>query len=506
MSIALEKLEPVKAMSKALYTYLWARLFVALGLAVSFLYFVFNPPAWIGKVINLYFIFGLYALGALILMRMENRERFLILHFLADALVVSYLYSLYPLLEVSFSLFYLFPLFMAGAVLPPFQLGIVWSAIGALFLGFSYFSNQSPSFILLHIFAFFMAGLASLVLRRDVLLAEKDKREATRWRELYSTVADFLPAGLLLVDGEGIIRAANPKAREILGSDGEGKGIHEVFPSLKAGGQERVERREMRLKGPSGRIIPVGYTLVPLAEGLKVMIFTDLTKIKRLEEEKRRSQVMATLGRMTADLAHDLRNPLGAIGAAADILREMDFPDKDYGELLDIILEESERLDNLAGDFLLFASPGAGARRKEEIDLVALLGALVKKPPFMGKVKLECLHNPLVVMGNKVHLGRVFRNILNNALEADDKKLGVEVRMDKMEGAAWVDVKDYGMGIPQEIMGEIFNPFFTTKHQGVGLGLAICQRIVEEHGGRIYIESELGKGTTVSVMLPFKEA
>ena len=503
MSIALEKLEPIKTINKVLYTYLWARLFVALGLAVSFLYFVFNPPVWTGKVINLYFIFGLYALGSLMLMRVENRERFLILHFLADALVVSYLYSLYPLLGVSFSLFYLFPLFMAGVVLPPFQLGIVWSAIGALFLGFSYFSKQSPSFILLHILAFFMAGLASLALRRDVLLAEKDKREAARWRELYSTVADFIPSGLLLMDGEGVIRAANPKARDILGSDVEGRNIYEVFPNLRAS-EQKVERQEVELEAPSGRVIPVGYTLVPLAEGLKVMIFNDLTKIKRLEEEKRRSDVMATLGRMSADLAHDLRNPVSAIRGAADILREMDCPEGDYGELLEIILEESERLDKLVSDFLLFASPDVGARRKEEIDLVALLGDLVKRPPFMGKVKLECLYNPLIVMGNKVHLERVFRNILNNALEADDKRLGIEVRMDRREGAAWVDVKDYGMGIPQEIMPKIFNPFFTTKPQGVGLGLAICQRIVKEHGGRIYVESELGKGTTVSVTLPLK--
>ena len=506
MSIALEELEPIKAMGKALYTYLWARLFVALGLAISFLYFIFNPPPWIGKVINLYFIFGLYALGVLILMRMENQERFFILHFLADVLVISYLYSLYPLLGVSFSLFYLFPLFMAGAVLPFFQLGIVWSAVGILFLGFSYFSKQSSSFIFLHIFAFCMAGLASLALRRDVSLAEKDKREATRWRELYSTVADFLPAGLLLVDGEGVVRAANPKARDIVGSGVEGKSIHEFFPNLMAIGQERVERREVGLKGPGDKLIPVGYTLVPLAEGLKVMIFTDLTKIKRLEEEKRRTQIMATLGRMTADLAHDLRNPLGAIRGAADILREMDSPDEDYGELLEIILEESERLDNLASDFLLFASPDAGARRKEEVDLLALLEALVRKPSYLGKVRLEFLHNPLVVMGNKVHLGRVFENILNNALEADDNKLGVEVRVDRKEGAAWVDVKDYGMGISQKIMGEIFNPFFTTKPQGVGLGLAICQRIVEEHGGNIYIDSEVGKGTTVLVVLPLKEA
>ena len=503
MSIAPEELDPRKGIRQALYSYLWARFFVVLALAISFVYFLSHHPQWSSKLLTLYLVFALYLLGCLLLMRIEDRDRFLLLHFLADTLVISYLYTFYPLTGVPFSIFYLFPLFMGGLVLSFHQGVILDVLVMAIFTGISVANKESALFVALHLFAFAAVIAASLILRKDVALAESEKEEARRWRELYKTVADYIPAGLVVIDGEGVIRAVNPRAQELIGDNADGKLAVEFFPFLREVGGDVVERMEGELVGVSGDKVPIGYTIARFAQGSRLMIFTDLTKIKKLEEEQRRSRFLALLGRMSADLAHDMRNPLGAIKGAADILREMACKDMDFDELVNIITAETERLDALVTDFLVFASPTVSTRRKELVDLVELIGGLLDRPVFSGRVELEASQNPLMVVGHKIHLERVFKNLLENAIEADSKELGIKVSIcERGDGDVEVAIEDRGAGIPEELLTEVFRPFFSTKPHGVGLGLSICQKIVEEHGGRIYIDSKLGEGTVVTVVLP----
>lgn len=503
MSIASEELDPRKGIRQALYSYLWARLFVVLALAVSFVYFLSHHPHWSSKLLTLYLMFTLYLLGCLLLMRIEDRDRFILLHFLADTLVISYLYTFYPLTGVPFSIFYLFPLFMGGLVLSFHQAVILDALVMAIFTGISMANNESPLFVGLHLFAFVAVIAASFILRKDVALAEREKEEARRWRELYSTVVDYIPAGLVVMDGDGVIRALNPRAMELIGGDVSGRHAWDFFPFLREVGDEVVERMEGTLVDASGSEVPVGYTIAPFAQGSRLMIFTDLTKIKKLEEEQRRSSFMALLGRMSADLAHDMRNPLGAIKGAAEVLKEVSCDDGDFNELLDIISSETERLDALISDFLVFASPTVTSRKKVPIDLTQVLARIVEEPYFRGRVKLEVSGDACLVHGQKIHLERVFKNLIQNALEADSRGEGVLVSLGKGEkGEVEVRVEDRGEGIPQELLSEVFRPFFSTKPQGVGLGLSICQKVVEEHGGRIFIESEPGKGTVVTVVLP----
>ncbi|GEM_PF-1970324 len=503
MSIAREELDPGKGIREALYSYLWARFFVVLAIAVSFIYFVSHHPQWLTKLLALYLIFVLYLLGGLLLMRMEERDRFLLLHFLADTLVISYLYTFYPLTGVPFSIFYLFPLFMGGLVLPFYQVALLDALVVAIFTGISMANKESWLFMVLHLFSFSVVMVASFILRRDVVLAEKEREEARKWRALYRTVADYIPAGLVVIDEAGLIRAVNPRARELMGIEAEEEPALRFFPFLKEIGAEAVERMEGELVREGGHKIPIGYTLVPFAQGSRLMIFTDLTNVKRMEEEQRRSRFLALLGRMSADLAHDLRNPLGAIKGAADILKGVSCKDGDFEELIGIITTETERLDALITDFLIFASPTVGSRRKEVVDLGELLRALVERSGFKGRVELEGTSNSPRVVGHRVHLERVFRNLLENAVEADTRERGIRVYLGEGgEGEVMVSVQDWGEGIPEELLTEVFRPFFSTKPQGVGLGLSICQRIVEEHGGKIFLDSRPGEGTIVTVVLP----
>ncbi|RLD96870.1 MAG: hypothetical protein DRI92_06570, partial [Aquificota bacterium] len=296
MSIAPEELDPRKGIRQALYSYLWARFFVVLALAISFVYFLSHHPQWSSKLLTLYLVFALYLLGCLLLMRIEDRDRFLLLHFLADTLVISYLYTFYPLTGVPFSIFYLFPLFMGGLVLSFHQGVILDVLVMAIFTGISVANKESALFVALHLFAFAAVIAASLILRKDVALAESEKEEARRWRELYKTVADYIPAGLVVIDGEGVIRAVNPRAQELIGDNADRKLAVEFFPFLREVGGDVVERMEGELVGVSGDKVPIGYTIARFAQGSRLMIFTDLTKIKKLEEEQRRSRFLALLG------------------------------------------------------------------------------------------------------------------------------------------------------------------------------------------------------------------
>ena len=506
MSIASGESGPKGVIGQALYSYLWARLFVVLALAISFVYFLSHHPQWSNKLLTLYLIFALYFLGCLLLMKIEHRDRFLILHFLADALVISYVYTFYPLTGVPFSIFFLFPLFMGGLALHLYQAVILDSLVVAIFLGISVANRESLIFISLHLFAFAAVAAASFFLKKDVALAEREKEEARRWRELYSTVVDYLPAGLVVMDKDGVIRALNPRAMELIGGDVRDRYAGDFFPFLKGRGDEVVERKEGSLVGLSGDEVPVGYTIAPFAQGSRLMIFTDLTKIKRLEEEQRRSSFMAMLGRMSADLAHDMRNPLGAIRGAAEVLKEVSCADGDFTELLDIISLETERLDALVSDFLVFASPTLTSNKKVPVDLAEMLSKMVNEPSFKGRVDLEVVSDNTVVRGQRIHLERLFKNLIQNALDADPRGEKVKVSLKRGEkGDLEVTVEDRGDGIPQELLTEVFRPFFSTKDQGVGLGLSICQKVVEEHGGRIFIDSKVGEGTVVTVVFPREE-
>jgi signal transduction histidine kinase len=184
------------------------------------------------------------------------------------------------------------------------------------------------------------------------------------------------------------------------------------------------------------------------------------------------------------------------------MLRSMDKPHGDLGQLMDIIVEEVDRLDVLITDFLVFASPSVGTVERAEVDVGCLLEEVCRKSPFNDKVSLEVRSSSLVIVGHEFQLERVFRNLLQNAVEADDKGLGVRIEAWKDDDSVSVKFEDHGVGISDMYRDEVFRPFFSTKPRGMGLGLSICQRIVEEHGGKIYLESRTGEGTVVTVLLP----
>ncbi len=225
------------------------------------------------------------------------------------------------------------------------------------------------------------------------------------------------------------------------------------------------------------------------------------------EAAVRRSERLAALGQLTAGLAHELRNPLGTIKTSAEMLSRNVPAENDVArEMAGFISGEVDRANSLVTRFLNFARPLRLQLSPQHLDSVldrALADFNRRKPPFDVEVyKNYSPELPKVALDAEM-FSSVILNLLTNAAQASPPKAAVTLKTRLLEEAVEVSVIDRGSGIQPEHIETIFNPFFTTKTDGVGLGLAIVSKIVDEHGGQISVESEVGQGTVFRIVLPF---
>jgi signal transduction histidine kinase len=227
-------------------------------------------------------------------------------------------------------------------------------------------------------------------------------------------------------------------------------------------------------------------------------------QILDIEEQLRRADRLSALGELSAGMAHEIRNPLGSIRGTAEILQDGIDPADPKAEFARILVKEVDRLNRVVQDFLDFARTPAREERCVDLDEVLReVLVLIRQPALKHRVAVHCDTAGLPpVAGNAEHLKQAFLNIILNALQAMEGGGALTVLAQVCDGEVVLRFADTGPGIPAERLQKIFNPFFTTKREGTGLGLAITQRIVSGHGGRIEVESHLGRGTTFTVTLP----
>jgi len=244
-----------------------------------------------------------------------------------------------------------------------------------------------------------------------------------------------------------------------------------------------------------------------------LIIFQDLSPYKRIEEELRRAERLAAIGELAAGLAHEIRNPLASLYGSIQLLQgELDL-DASQQRLMKIILQESERLNGLISNFLQFASPRTLHKgRLALLPVVEEVLALFRKGPQMREEIRIAVDVPpeLEVLADEKQMTQILWNLLLNAAQAMESGW-IRIRAQESTEAGGkpvsrIQVEDTGQGIPPENMGKIFDPFFTSRDEGTGLGLAVVYRIVENHGGRIHVESAVGKGTTFRIDLPLAES
>jgi PAS domain S-box-containing protein len=234
-------------------------------------------------------------------------------------------------------------------------------------------------------------------------------------------------------------------------------------------------------------------------------IGTDISD-KKEEQEKllRKSEKLALLGQMAAGIAHEIRNPLTSIKGFVQLFKSNSQKD----EYFDIVLSELDRINGIVGEFLVLAKPTADIFEKQ--DLTKLINEVIllsNTQSILNNVEIKVennLHAPMIHC-EKNQLKQVFLNIIKNAIEAmpDGGQLTIKV-MKKTGNTISVQFIDQGVGISEDRIPSLGEPFYTTKEKGTGLGLMICYKIIENHNGRLTIESQVGEGTKMEIELPFE--
>jgi two-component system sensor histidine kinase HydH len=241
-----------------------------------------------------------------------------------------------------------------------------------------------------------------------------------------------------------------------------------------------------------------------------ILLCRDLTEVQSLKRELETSRRLASLGRLAAGVAHEIRNPLSSIKGFATYFKERYKDNPDDQKTSEIMIKEVDRLNRAITQLLEFARPPA--IQKKPTSLQSLIQHSLKMIERQASAKEIQILSHLPSEMKEIDLdpdgiNQVLLNLYLNAIEAMEQGGTLSVSLSSEESSPWVKiiVSDTGTGISKEDLEHIFDPYFTTKQTGTGLGLAIVHKIVEAHRGEVKAESEVGRGTTVSVLLPVKE-
>ncbi len=327
-------------------------------------------------------------------------------------------------------------------------------------------------------------------------------------------------------DEKGLIKSVNDKfceiskysREELIGQDHRmlNSGFHTkgFFKGLwKTIGSGEVWKGEIRNKAKDGSYYWVDTTIIPfLNEKGKpyqyLSIRNDITERKQTEELLHRQDKLAAVGQLAAGVAHEIRNPLTSMKGYAEFL-QLDETDEQRKEFLDIILDEIDRVNNIVEEFMVLAKPKAV--ELEERNIIPIVRNVVSLLDFEARkrnvrLSFDADDDIIQVECDENRLKQVFLNFIKNGIEAMPEGGDLDVKMFIHEGNVEITIQDTGVGIPPDTLTKIGEPFYTTKKNGNGLGLLVSFKIIESHNGKVYIESELNKGTTFKILLPAKTA
>jgi len=343
---------------------------------------------------------------------------------------------------------------------------------------------------------------------------ELDQELAAKNRELAFTsdylnyILEGMSDGVIAVDPDGAVTAFNRAAGEVLGyspDEAVGRPFREVFSRDFAAANGRA--RVIELTAKNGKRVPVSESDSPLYDRAgqrigTVKVFHDLSEVEALREQVRRKDRLAAIGEMAATVAHEIRNPLGGIrGFAALLARDIEETDP-RRRLVEKILTGTRNLDRVVTELLEYTRPVELRLRSTSCaDLIEAAIGYVE----LGNRSIEihnCVEADVLALADPDKLRQVLLNILLNAVQSIEQSGEINIGTQTDGDMVSVYVKDTGCGMAPEHLEQVFSPFFTTKEKGTGLGLAVAAKIVEGHGGRLKAESELGKGTTLSIYLP----
>lgn len=349
------------------------------------------------------------------------------------------------------------------------------------------------------------------------------------------TLLEHLTSGVIAVGTDERITVFNNEAGEITGLNCEEmidckiddlpEALHEPLRKTLQTGRSQVNHETVLSSGDQG-VVMRASTSIFHGEDRQVlgalMVLTDITSIKRLELQIRRSDRLASLGTLSAGMAHEIKNPLVSIKTFAQLLPER-YQDSDFRETFsNLIGHEIERIDTLVNQLLRFARPAKPILKPMHVhEILEKALRLVSHRMDQKKIKLTRLFdaNVDITRADPDQLEQVFLNFFINAMDAMKNGGELTVRTEIRTNEGWVSalnhinggeigevlritIRDTGEGIRREDVAHVFDPFFTTKDHGTGLGLSVVHGIIQEHGGQIEVESEPKKGTAFHILLP----
>ena len=468
----------------------------------------------------------------------------------ADAILVSGFIALTGGIASYFSSLYFLPIIAASTI--RFRRGAlqVASLSALLYLGlvaaqyleaFPYWMGSSLELptrqfaqytMAINLFGFVAVALLSGSLAERLRSADARLEDASHeiedLRAFNEYVIDGLLSGLVTTDAEGRVLTFNRGAATITGVPPEqaiGQNAGEA-PQLPASGRTRlntlVQTRSLRVdleyRTGDGRLLDIGLmvTVIAFPNGRSGYLYTfqDVTELKRLERAARLQQRLAAVGEMAAGIAHEIRNPLASMSGSIQVLRQELPLSEEQAQLMDIVLRESDRLNDTIRSFLAYARPQTFAMTRLDLNKMVQDTALLLRNSSEARdshvVDVHVPPRPVWYDADENQVRQIVWNIATNGLRAmpggGTLLLSVDVDAAGEQNEVVFSVRDEGRGIPAEELDSIFQPFRSSFERGTGLGLAIVHRIVSDYGGVIQVSSTVGVGTTVSVRLPIRGA
>lgn len=458
------------------------------------------------------------------------------LQIFVDILLVSAIVYLTAPIEKSFVALYIIVVLASSTVLP--RAAVLTTAllcticyisvIGASYKVYDKLSllntdQSAPLYILAILLIGILGGQIAERLRLSHVELTRATQDLANLQAFNQRIIESIHSGLVTTDIEGKILSFNHAAEEITqykATQTINHAFAEIFGEhsehLTFGPQLLNISRAIRFTAicPSatGRQMHLGITASPLYSengtmtGL-VLSFQDLTEIIKLEQEIRRRDRLAAMGKMAAGIAHEIRNPLAAMRGSIQVLRsELDLTeDQDY--LMQIVLRESDRLDRIVSDFLAYARPSPA--KLVAFDLATWIDETVTLLKHSAELTSEhhiiphCEPTPLLITADPNQMRQIVWNLVRNALQAmpNGGTLKINIRENANKQVEFTFI-DNGIGMSETEMERIFEPFNSSRPGGTGLGLAIVYQIVSDHNGKILVESKVNEGTKITVLIP----
>ena len=369
----------------------------------------------------------------------------------------------------------------------------------------------------LHVGAFFLTALLSGALAERLRHSEeaREKREIDyeELARLNQSMLTNINSGLMVINAAGRIRSFNSAASKITGYSLEevyNRPIEAILPEFgpfDSEGMVDIERGETNYFKNEKEILTLGYSVSRVVdnnnESLGLLItFQDLTEYKALEDQLKRADRLAAVGRLASGLAHEIRNPLASISGSVQLLLEDEKVNEEDRHLMNIVIKEADRLSVLLSDFLNFARPSA--LQLELIDIASLVDELIALVNASGQfqdVVIEKNYSGSILMNiDPQKMYQVLWDLIINAGEAARPEGKIRIDINAAQGE--IVIEDTGAGVADEDRDRLFEPFYTTKDKGTGLGLANVYANVEAHQGRIYVEPGSLGGARFIIELP----